>query len=126
MTMPKNPIQPLIHGHGVLRFKKNAIVDYLLDFAQRRGVSLNEIANLDVSQDDRQQFAQLIGYSLNGYGELPYHDAAVLETACTAYNSDVNEKDARIIYLEAELAALKDGLRAPMARLFNKHPDDLE
>ena len=62
----KNPIQPIVDG----RFKKNAIVSHLLDWATERGMGMNELACIDFTKDDRQQFAQLIGYSLSGYGEL--------------------------------------------------------
>ena len=56
-----NPIQPIITDeHGVTRFKENAIVRYLLD---RGGINLNDLAILSFSQDDQEQFAQLIGYS---------------------------------------------------------------
>lgn len=67
------PQQPLvISKNRILRFKENRIVSALLDFATDRGFGLNEIAMKDFSQDDRMQFAQLIGYSLSGYGELSY------------------------------------------------------
>jgi hypothetical protein len=33
---------------------------------------MNNLALLPFSNEDRVQFAQLIGYSLNGFGELPY------------------------------------------------------
>jgi hypothetical protein len=52
-----------------LRFKANAIVRHLLD---NGGIDLNAIAMLSFSQEDREQFAQLIGYSLSGFGELSY------------------------------------------------------
>ena len=71
----KHPIQPLVKVGGVLRFKENAIVQHLVDL-----VGLNAIERLDVSDDDRQQLAQLIGYSLSGYGELNY----VSDEACQA------------------------------------------
>lgn len=52
-----------------MRFKANAIVRHLLD---NGGIDLNAIAMLSFSQEDREQFAQLIGYSLSGFGELSY------------------------------------------------------
>ena len=70
MTTKQHPIQPLIKDkHGILRFKRNAIVEYLLD---NGGIDLNQIATMPFSREDRQQFAQLIGYSLWGYSELSY------------------------------------------------------
>lgn len=65
---PPHPMQPLIKDKlGCIRFKKNAIVEYLLDHG---GIDMNQLAGMDFSKEDRQQFAQLIGYSLSGYGEL--------------------------------------------------------
>lgn len=68
----KHPTQPLERdAHGALRFKRNEIVRYLLD---QGGIDMNALAVLPFSPEDRQQFAQLIGYSLVGYGELSYVD----------------------------------------------------
>ncbi len=64
---PKNPMQPFVDRGNVIRFKQNAIVRHLLD---NGGIDLNQIAMLPFSQDDRVQFAQLIGYSLCGFHEL--------------------------------------------------------
>lgn len=69
--MPKHPVQPLIKDkHKVVRFKANPIVRFLLDSNPR--VDMNMLARMDFSKEDRQQFAQLIGYSLAGYSELGY------------------------------------------------------
>lgn len=66
-------MQPLvIDGHGTLRFKENPIVRRLLDYATERGYGLNEIAMEQFDADDQMQLAQLIGYSLSGYGTLSY------------------------------------------------------
>jgi len=59
------PMQPLING----RFKENKIVSHCLDFG---GTDLNKIAVMNFSIEDREQFAQLIGYSLCGYSDLSY------------------------------------------------------
>lgn len=65
-----HPIQDLERDkHGVIRFKKNKIVEYLLDEGP---FDLNGIAVLDFTDDDRAQFAQLIGYSKSGIGDLRY------------------------------------------------------
>lgn len=65
-----HPIQPLEKDdHGVLRLKSNKIVRYLLD---NGGIDMNHLAVQNFSDEDRQQFAQLIGYSLSGYGDLSY------------------------------------------------------
>lgn len=68
--MAEHPMQPLESDEdGRTRFKRNALVCYLLD---NGGIDLNKLATLDFSQDDRQHFAQLIGYSLKGFHELRY------------------------------------------------------
>lgn len=124
----KHPMQPLEHdAKGVLRFKANAIVQHLLD--THPSCDMNTIAQMDFSAEDRQQFAQLIGYSLSGYGELGgYVDDIAYSTA--AHMADgLDERDARIAALEqklAELRAARDALREPMARLLEMHPDDLQ
>lgn len=64
------PMQPLYKDKdGIVRFKANTIVAYLLD---NGGIDMNKLASLDFSAEDREQFAQLIGYSLRGFGELSY------------------------------------------------------
>jgi hypothetical protein len=64
------PMQPLVIDQvGTVRFKENAVVRYLLD---NGGVDMNQLCTLDFSDEDRSQFAQLIGYSVSGYGELSY------------------------------------------------------
>ena len=118
----KHPIQPLEKDKsGVLRFKENAIVRHLLD---NGGIDLNKIACMDFSADDRQQFAQLIGYSLRGYSELSYVDDDAYGTAEETTRTKSADK-ARIKHLERELNAVRAALRKPMARLFGVHPDDL-
>jgi hypothetical protein len=69
--MTKHPMQPLVRDeHGTARFKGNAIVRFLLDNGPH---NLNSIARRkDFSQEDRDQFAQLIGYSRCGFCDLSY------------------------------------------------------
>ncbi|HHA1715863.1 hypothetical protein [Enterobacter kobei] len=72
-TAYKLPMQPLvIDAHGTLRFKENPIVRKLLDYATEHGYGLNEIALDEFEAEDQMQLAQLIGYSLSGYGTLSY------------------------------------------------------
>ena len=68
----KHPMQPVVDVKGTHRFKENAIVNHLLEFASKHGHGLNELACLEFSEDDRMQLAQLIGYSIEGYGTLSY------------------------------------------------------
>lgn len=65
-------MQPLVlRDDGELCFKENKIVRLLLDTGK---LNLNDLAYIEFSNDDRAQFAQLIGYSLAGFGELSYVD----------------------------------------------------
>lgn len=69
----EHPMQPIIRDEdGTVRFKENKIVSFLLTFARGKGVGLNELAAMPFSREDREQFAQLIGYSVSGFGELNY------------------------------------------------------
>lgn len=78
----KHPMQPVVwDGRRVIRFKANKIVNYLLEWASSRGCNLNDLARMDFAKDDRTQFAQLIGYSVSGAGDLPYFDRALLARA---------------------------------------------
>jgi len=64
-----HPTQPVVVVNGVKRFKENAIVRFLLN---NGGYDMNKLAMLQFSDEDREQFAQLIGYSLGGFSELSY------------------------------------------------------
>lgn len=80
--MTDHPIQPFYRDEfGVIRFRKNAIVQFLLDAGP---FDLNQLALMSFTDQDRQQFAQLIGYSFNGYGELDYVDDIAMDQALDA------------------------------------------
>lgn len=69
-TSPCHPTQPLIQdSKGILRFKENAIVRFLLD---QGPYNLNDLGIIPFSNEDREQFAQLIGYSVSGFADLDY------------------------------------------------------
>lgn len=84
--MSRNPMQPIEpNPHGTVRFKRNRIVEYLLD---NGGIDMNKLATLPFSQDDRVQFAQLIGYSLSGFHELGYvPDSAAIAATKAAHDA---------------------------------------
>jgi hypothetical protein len=125
-TPPKHPMQPLVEIDGVLRFKRNAIVDGLLYVASTHGYDMNEIARADFTREDRIQFAQLIGYSLSGFSELPYVDGDTFAAAEQFAENGRSEERARIDALADELKQARDGMRDAVARLFGVHPDDLK
>jgi hypothetical protein len=121
--MAKHPIQPIEKDeHGVPRFKGNAIVRFLLDDGP---FDLNQIAMKRFSVEDQEQFAQLIGYSLGGFGELSYVRNDTYETAEKMRADGITEDQARIAYLEAALETVRNGLRQIVPEVFRIHPDDL-
>lgn len=66
----QHPIQPVVKDNsGVERFKSNKIVSFLLDAGP---FDMNQLACIDFSREDREQFAQLIGYSVSGFADLSY------------------------------------------------------
>lgn len=68
--MPDHPIQPVGEDkHGMMRFKENAIVRFLLNTSK---FNLNDIAEMNFSIEDHEHLAQLIGYSLTGFFDLDY------------------------------------------------------
>lgn len=74
-----HPMQPLVWAKDVIRFKRNEIVRRLLDYG---GIDLNQITLwTDISEEDRTQFTQLIGYSVSGAGDLNHFDRDTLEVA---------------------------------------------
>ena len=93
-----HPMQPVaLDDRDVLRFRQNTLVRALLDrdtqrgriypeFPARSDGGLNWIAMQDFSQEDQEQFAQLIGYSISGYHELSYvSDASAAEASALAH-----------------------------------------
>ena len=122
----RNPMQPLYKdGNKTIRFKENVIVRTLLDWATNKGMGLNELAMMEFSQDDREQFAQLIGYSLGGFGELSYVRNDTYNAASMMAEAGEDEKSARIAALEHALHQVRKGLKQASAAAFRIHPDDL-
>lgn len=76
------PMQPLVRDeHGVVRFRENKLVCWLLEHGPH---DMNALALLpDIPREDHAQFAQLIGYSVFRYAELPY--AIDVDAADAAY-----------------------------------------
>ena len=113
-------MQPLVRdSSGTRRFKQNAIVTFLLDSGP---FEMNDIAEMDFTAEDRVQFAQLIGYSLNGFGELPYVDDTSFMAAKISTKKEVSREQVAQLRLET----LCREIRRPMAKLFGVHPDDLK
>jgi hypothetical protein len=101
----KHPTQPLeTDANGVLRFKKNTIVSFL---AEGR---LNELAMMDFPKEDREQLAQLTGYSLDGYGSLSYVTNESYETARLIHEG-APAHAAEVEALEQEIERLREIVR---------------
>jgi len=112
----KHPIQKLYKDdEGVLRFKGNKIVKYLLE---KSSVDLNHIPMKGFSQEDCEQFAQLIGYSLSGFGDLSYVSDETYKTASKIAKNNSSEIDARIEYLSETLEMLIKGLQKIAPNVF--------
>jgi hypothetical protein len=73
---PPHPMQPVVlvpgGAGGVARFKENAIVTFLYETSHARGCGMNQLMLMPFNREDREQFAQLIGYSVSGFAELSY------------------------------------------------------
>jgi len=86
------PMQPVVRDkNGDLRFRENAIIRHIVDHAgdvvhpgapaidpdtgrpyHQGALDLGKLMAMDFPQEDREQFAQLMGYSIAGYHELDY------------------------------------------------------
>lgn len=70
MPDEQQPMQPIALVEGVARFKTNEIVRRLFDL---KLINLNDIALwADVPIEDREQFWQMLGYSVSAYGGLSF------------------------------------------------------
>jgi hypothetical protein len=72
----EEPMQPIgLDPHGVVRFLENRMVRDLYRFAEPHGMDMNLMAGTGKFTDEEwRQFAQLIGYSVSGWGTLSYVD----------------------------------------------------
>jgi hypothetical protein len=95
VSKPAHPMQPVVlDASGVARFRENAIVKYLLEWASARGCNMNDLAIIPFAREDREQFAQLIGYSVSGAGDLSYMGAKTIAAADAAVEA-LLEKDGK-------------------------------
>ncbi len=75
----KHPTQPVYKtSNGVVRFKENKIVGLLLSAGP---FDLNQLALMKFEDEDHEQLAQLIGYSVSGFGDLSYASDEAVEAA---------------------------------------------
>jgi len=77
--MKSQPMQPVVLDEdGRARFQENKIVRFMLDCGK---IDLNMIAHIPFDNADREQFAQLIGYAVDSFAELPYASEESIEIA---------------------------------------------
>ena len=119
----KHPIQPLSKDeNGIIRFKSNEIVKFLL---KHGGFDMNALMCMDFTVEDCEQFAQLIGYTHSGYGDLPHVSRESYDTAEHMFNEVTSELEARNAVLRNELKKVKEQLRG-VASAITSMADDLE
>jgi hypothetical protein len=115
-----HPIQQIIKG----RFVPNKIVQYLLD---NGGINMNELAIRGFDDEDSQQFAQLIGYSVSGYASLSYvSDESYIAASNLEDNPEHQEHQARLESLRETIEEAAKGVKIAAEALFKIHPDDLQ
>jgi hypothetical protein len=130
--LPKNPMQPILKDSvGCLRFKTNEIVRAVHEVAKAHKFGLNEIAMRNFTEDDQKQFAQLLGYSVSGYGDLPYVDKVSVECAdqqvalLLSEAPFISEQEMELQVLRDENRRLKAAIRNAAVEAFSIHPSDL-
>lgn len=74
------PLQPIVYMDGVLRFQPNAVVYHLVEcmLHERPLPTFNQLMAIEWSDEDRDQFNQLHGYSVSG---LPWRNEERQEEA---------------------------------------------
>ena len=89
MQNDPHPMQQIRWNGDVIRFRENAIVRFLLDAGP---YDLNKLALMEFSAADRNQLAQLIGYSVGGFGDLSYAFPEVVAEADEIVEQMIAEK----------------------------------
>jgi hypothetical protein len=72
------PQQPIVMADGVLRFRKNAVLRWLVDQGH---VDLNKIDFAAFDGADVAQFYQLFGYSVSAFGGLDFIPDELVDSA---------------------------------------------
>jgi hypothetical protein len=111
------PIQPLYATEtGTVRFLENVLVKYLIE---NGSITLDDLDNVECPQEDREQLAQLIGYSLRGFGTLPYVTDETHDVAHAMYYDELSEHEARIRIREEHI---KERRRQANAEVHKPNP----
>lgn len=120
IVMPLQPIR--LDERGVQRFVPNKIVEKLLETSS---LDLNDIAAMGFTQQEQEQFAQLIGYSVSGWGDLSYVSDETYAAAEKTMEGKT-ELEARNDYLREKLKAIKESSKQLMTNIHNIHPEDID
>lgn len=119
----KHPHQPVgIDEEGTVRFKKNEIINYLID---NGNISLNDLARKGFSNEDWTQLAQLIGYSHSSWSTLSYVTNESYAIVHHQIEEGLDERDAKIKSLETQLESVKSAFRKLVPELFRIAEEDL-
>jgi hypothetical protein len=87
-------MQPIVNVDGVALFQWNKIVQHLFNVGP---YTIKDIARMDFPNEDREQFAQLLGMSISDYVELPFvserssHEAQLAEDELNPSNPYAHE-----------------------------------
>ncbi len=86
---------------------------------------MNDIASMEFTRQEREQFAQLIGYSLSGFSELSYVSDETYESVEKMAIDGCSELEGRNAVLREQADSIRPHLRELASLLFRIHPDDL-
>lgn len=114
------PTQPIVNDS----FVENRIVSMLLAKCEENGLTLTEINMMDFTREERIQFAQLLGATLEGFGMLSYVDDESYGTV-RRINKGMTELEARNSTLRDQLKEAREGVRLAATALFMIAPEDL-
>jgi len=75
----KHPMQPIfLDEQGVARFKENPIIRFLLNEAH---ANISHVVNSGFSQEDIDQFTQLLGCSVCAFGDYGFASKKAVKKA---------------------------------------------
>lgn len=90
----RRPSQPIVKDEqGIERYRENKVVMTLF---KESGFDMNRLAEMGFSDEDRSQFAQLIGYSVSGYGDLDYAQNVARDTSYVDRCLDLESKLSKV------------------------------
>lgn len=119
-------MQPIaLDKNNTPRFKENKIVTFLLDNGPN---DMNSLARIPFENNDREQFAQLIGYSVGGYCELSYvsnESKDIAEAMCLPENMGKSELELRNEVLRDNLNKLRSSMIEAITKVCDDNNIDL-